>query len=180
MRDNKKGKDKAIQHGYDYDHSILNIINYLQSLSVDEIITPLRNVSDFIQEDLVSTDPSFMGTVIESYQRTDMEHRKITNTPSLGGRSMFKVALFAVIIMLTVTVGYIMYDEGYFTTNNPFNNVLPNSLIPNSSLVIDPSDDEQVMEKYPTGKSLLNAIDEGKLNYDDLSDTVQKMIDNLE
>ena len=72
MRNDKKSQDKSIQYGYDYDKSILNIINYLQGLSVDEIITPLRNVSNFIQEDLVSTDPSFMGTVIESYQRTDI------------------------------------------------------------------------------------------------------------
>jgi len=180
MRDDEKTKDKITQHGYDYDKSLLDIINYLQSLSINEIITPLRNVSNFIQEDLVSTDPSFMGTVIECYQRTDLEHRKITNTPSLGGRSMFKVALFAMIIISAAGAGYIMYDEGYFTTNNPFNNVIPNSLSPNSSLIIDPSDDTQVMEKYPTGKSLLNAIEKGDLNYDDLSDTVQKMIDSLE
>ena len=84
------------------------------------------------------------------------------------------------IITLTAGAGYVMYDEGYFTTNNPFNNVIPNSLISNSALVIDPSDDAQVMEKYPTGKSLINAIDKGELNYNDLSSTVQKMIDSLE
>ena len=180
MRNDKKSQDKAIQYGYDYDKSILDIIYYIQSLSVDEIITPLRNVSNFIQDDLLATDPSFMGTVIEHYQRTDVEHKKVTNTPSLGGHSMFKMMLFVMIIMLSIGAGYIMYDEGYFTTNNPFNSVLPNSLIPNSVLVIDPSNDAQVMKKYPTSKSLLHAIDQGELNYEDLSPTVQKMIDSLE
>ena len=43
----QKNKDRIVQHGYDYDKSVLNIINYLQGLSIDEIITPSKKYLQF-------------------------------------------------------------------------------------------------------------------------------------
>ena len=180
FKETKKKKDDTSNNNYNYDESIANVVTYLRSLNTEKIITPLRPVSDFIQEDLLATDPAFMGVVISHYQRADIEHRKITNTPSLGGRSTMKILIFAMIIGLSLIAGVVAYQEGYFTTENPLQSFLPSNLVPSSIAVIDPSDDDSVRNKYPTTASLQNAIDIGEVDYEELSPVVQKMLDRVE
>ena len=175
LRDNKKKQSQAMKKGYNYDDKFASIVNYLKSLSVDEIITPLKSVSEYIQDDLITSDSAFMGAVITSYQRTDIEHRKMTNTPSLGKLNMMKIMVFVALIGSVAVMGYVMYEEGYFSGNNPLSSVFPGFSSPNAN--IDLSNDQQVQEKYPTGQSLKAAVDSGKVDYNKLSPRVQAMVD---
>ena len=89
-----------------------NMINYLDRLKIDEIVTPLKNVADFIHEDLKATDPKFLGTVVSSYQRTDMEHKKVTNTPLTAKHDWMKFALIFMGIGMALFIGWFVYDNG--------------------------------------------------------------------
>lgn len=179
LKDNKKKQSAALKIGYNYDDKVANVINFLKSLNVTEIVTPLKSISHYVQDELISTDPAFMGTVISTYQRTDIQHKIISNTPSLGKISMIKLVLFAVLVCSVIIAGYVMYEMGMFEGGNPLEGFLGISTI-NSNVSIDLSNDAQVQKLYPTGKSLKNAIDSGKVNYDELSPNVQSMVDSLE
>lgn len=175
--DTKKQKS-VLKSGYNYDESIVNVVNYLKRLDIDEIVTPLKRVSEYIQDDLTGTDPAFLGTVIDSYQRTDLEHRKITNTPSLGNRNFTKLIIFGLIVGVFVFLGYVLYEGGFLDSSastsfsNPFG-----SLMPDFNTTLDPSNDEDIMKKYTTPESLTNAIDKGEINFEDLSPKTQAMIE---
>jgi len=54
-----------------YPEEVRNIKNYLLELDVDTIVTPVRKVTDFIQEDLIATSPSFLGELVPRIQRLD-------------------------------------------------------------------------------------------------------------
>lgn len=151
-----------------YSRDAQNMINYLDHLDVTEIVTPLKKVSEFIQEDLIATDPKFMGTVVASYQRTDMEHKKVTNTPIQSKQAWIKFLAIFMGIGMVFAIGYIIYDGGYLDGSG-FGDMVP---------TFGTITDEELMQKYPDGTSMKRAVASGELDYDKLSSTAQKIIDD--
>ena len=150
-----------------YSKDALNMINYLDHLDVKEIVTPLRKVSEFIQEDLIATDPKFMGTVVSSYQRTDMEHKKVTNTPLASKQAWIKFVAIFMAIGMVGAVGYIVYDGGHLDS------MMGGMSVP----TLGQLDDATIMAKYPDGESLRLAVDSGEVDYTKLSSVAQSIVD---
>ena len=150
-----------------YSKEAMNMINYLDHLDVKEIVTPLKKVSEFIQEDLIATDPKFMGTVVASYQRTDMEHKKVTNTPIASKQAWIKFLAIFMGIGLVGAVAFFVYDGGY----------LDNMMGGMSMPTLGQLDDTTIMNKYPDAESLRIAVDSGEVDYDKLSSVAQSIVD---
>ena len=150
-----------------YSKEAMNMINYLDHLNIKEIVSPLKKVSEFIQEDLIATDPKFMGTVVSSYQRTDMEHKKVTNTPLASKQAWIKfVAIFMAIGMIGA-VGFIIYDGGHLES------MMGGMSVPTLGQISD----DVIMSQYPDGESLRLAVDSGEVDYDKLSSVAQSIVD---
>ncbi|MEO1945112.1 MAG: hypothetical protein ABGY11_12495 [Candidatus Thioglobus sp.] len=150
-----------------YSKEALNMINYLDHLDVKEIVTPLRKISEFLQEDLIATDPKFMGTVVASYQRTDMEHKKVTNTPISTKQAWIKFLAIFMGIGMVLAIGFIIYDGGHL-----------DSMLGGMSMpTIGALDDATIMSKYPDSESLRVAVDSGEVDYNKLSSTAQGIVD---
>ena len=150
-----------------YSKDALNMINYLDHLDVKEIVTPLRKVSEFIQEDLIATDPKFMGTVVSSYQRTDMEHKKVTNTPLASKQAWIKFVAIFMAIGMVGAVGFIIYDGGHL-----------DSMMGGMSMpTLGQISDDVIMSQYPDAESLRVAVDNGTVDYDKLSSVAQGIVD---
>ena len=150
-----------------YSRDAVNMINYLDHLDVKEIVTPLKKVSEFIQEDLIATDPKFMGTVVASYQRTDMEHKKVTNTPIASKQAWIKfVAIFCAIGMVGA-IGFVIYDGGHLDS------MLGGMSMPTLGQI----DDTTIMNRYPTAEDLRIAVDSGDVDYTKLSSVAQGIVD---
>lgn len=143
------------------------MINYLDHLAVNEIVTPLKKVSEFIQEDLIATDPKFMGTVVATYQRTEMEHKKVTNRPIQSKQAWIKFLAIFMGIGLVGVIGYVIYDGGHLE------GMMGGTLIPTFGEITD----AQLMKMYPDGASMRAAIDSGELDYSKLSSTAQQIVD---
>lgn len=144
-----------------------NIINYLESLNTDQIVTPLRNITEFIEDDLKATDPKFLGTILSTYQRTDFENKKVTNVPIKAKQGWLKIIAVMAIIGLIGAIGYIVYDSGAL-----------NNLGSGLGASFGGVNDSDLMKKYPNEASLRAAVDSGKLKYDTLPPAAKKMYDN--
>ena len=165
----------------EYGEQIKNIINYLENLKIEEIVTPVRKISDFIEADLLATDPQFLGTTISSYQRTDVEHKKVTNYP-VGAKSAWLkwIAIIALIVAM-VAIIYIAYDQGAFDSITGMFGAFqlngggaPSFFTPNQ-----PSASENIMSKYPTPEALKSAIDRGEVDYDSLPPDIKRLVDGV-
>uniref|UniRef100_A0AAT9JA51 ORF16 n=1 Tax=Nitrosopumilaceae spindle-shaped virus TaxID=3065433 RepID=A0AAT9JA51_9VIRU len=150
-----------------YSKEAMNMINYLDHLDVREIVTPLKKVSEFIQEDLIATDPKFMGTVVSSYQRTDMEHKKVTNTPIASKQAWIKFVAIFMAIGMVGAIGYIVYDGGHLDS------IMGGMSMPSLGQISD----DVIMKQYPDAESLRVAVDSGKVDYDKLSSVAQSIVD---
>tara|TARA_Y100000593_G_scaffold62883_1_gene116354 strand:- start:325 stop:1299 length:975 start_codon:yes stop_codon:yes gene_type:complete len=163
-----KTKLSGIKPDQNFSTQAMNMINYLDHLNVEEIVTPLKKVSEFIQDDLIATDPKFLGTVVSSYQRTDMEHKKVTNTPIKAKQAWMKFALIFMGIGLVGFVGFYVYDSGMLEGGL-------GGFMPGAEFGKIP--DAEIMEKYPDAISLKQAVESGKLDYNRLSSFAQEMVD---
>ncbi len=163
-----KSKVSGIQPDQNFSKQAMNMINYLDHLNIEEIVTPLKKVSEFIQDDLITTDPKFMGTVVSSYQRTDMEHKKVTNTPIKAKQAWMKFMLIFMGIGLVGFVGWYVYDSGMLEGGL-------GGFMPGMSLGTIP--DAEIMASYPDAMSLKAAVESGAVDYNRLSPFAQNMVD---
>ena len=119
-------------------------------------------------DDLIATDPKFMGTVVSSYQRTDMEHKKVTNTPIKAKQGWMKFMLIFMGIGLVGFVGYYLYDSGML--DGGFGGLMP-------TMEVGKISDAEIMKTYPDAASLKAAVDRGDVDYNRLSSYAQEMVD---
>ena len=173
-----------------YPEEVRNIKNYLLELDVDTIVTPVRKVTDFIQEDLIATSPSFLGELVPRIQRLDNEHRKITNTPVKGTGGMMKLAVIA--LMAVVIIGGIAYaaDQGMFDGIFEFTDSMstigdglgglpsPTAGFQSPGAGNDYSD-AAIQAKY-TPEELKVAVNSGEVDYNKLSSNMKDMLDNVD
>jgi len=151
----------------EYSEEVRNLTNYLTHLKVDQILTPVRGVSEFLETDVLATDSQFLGTIVSSYQRLDIEHKKVTNTPITGKFPWIKIIAIIAIIGLVIGIGWWVYDSGVFSGG-----------IPGLNFGQGPTT-EQLLDKYPTPEALKTAVDRGEIKYDALPKEIKDMIDNV-
>jgi hypothetical protein len=152
-----------------------NLETYFDNMSVQQIVTPVKEITEFIEDDLIATDPKFLGDIYNATQRTDFEHKKVTNSVVNAKKP------WMIIIALVAIVGAIGFMGFYLISNgggeNPLGGLLP-SLPGNTPTTNTPNGkltDQQVFAQYPTPEKLHNAIVKGDVTMNQLSPNMQKM-----
>ena len=155
----------------------VNLINYLQNLNIEQIVTPVKSITEFIEDDLIATKPGFLGDILSVFQRADIENKKITNTENKGKTAWMKWIAIIAMIGLVIAVIYMAYDNGLF---DPILNA-GKSLEGFEGFNFSPgSSSQDIMQKYPTPEALNAAIDRGEVNYDSLPPDIKAMVDSYE
>ena len=148
----------------EYTEKIQNVINFLEHLKANEIVTPCRPVTDFIEGNLITTDAQFLGTIVSHYQRTDIEHKKITNT-EMGAKHAW-TKIIALLAVVGIIIGLILYI------------VMSGAIsIPGITTSFKAPTADQLLGKYDTPESLKAAVDRGEIKYGDLPAQFKKMVD---
>jgi hypothetical protein len=163
---------ELVSHQDQYSEQIANLLNYLDHLSVDEIVTPVRKISEFIEDDLLATDPKFFGDVINFFKRTDVELKHVNNAPITGKKNwllwiaiMLGVALIAVVIIWAWQTG-------------KFDGILPD-FSNFKGFQFTPPQSNDIMKQYPDPVDLKIAIDQGKVDYNSLPENIKKLVDTV-
>lgn len=152
-----------------------SVIEFLQSLDVKEIVTPTREIAEYIEEDLITTDPGYGGDIITTHQRTDLEHKKITNTP-IGPKRPFGILLAIIFGIMLAAVGvYLLYDNGTF---DDITGMLPNfDSVGNAfNNAANPPPSISGVSQYPTPEAAKAAIDSGQAKLSDFPPEIQSLI----
>jgi len=176
------------EHSTEYPEQIKNILSFINELDTDKIVTPVRKVTEFIQEDLIATSPSFLGELLPRYQRIDLEQKKISNTPIKGTNAMLKLVVVIMFVAIIGAVGYIAYDQGMFDGISQFGSNLGTigegfSGLPSPTAGFAPPptnaySDDSIMAKY-TPEQLKTAIQNGEVDYNKLSSNMKTMVDSV-
>jgi len=163
--------EELARHEDKYSEQVLNIKNFLTHLDTTKIITPVRKITEFIEDDLMATDPKFLGSIISSYQRTDLELKKVTNTAIDSKGAWLKILLIIMVIGLVGGIGYYMWDSGIleeFGIETMFGDITAGE-----------TEEERLMRVY-TPLEMKRAVDAGQLDYDSLPKRIKDMVDQVE
>ena len=174
----------------EFPKEVEKMMMYLEELDVEEIVTPVRKVTDFIQNDLIATSPSYLGGMLQQYHRVQGELRVITNRPEKPTNSYMKFAVIILIIGMGVAAVFIAYDNGAFKGVSDFAGNLgtiqegfkglpsPTQGIQRASTGGVDYSDTALQSKYPDCNAMLVDINAGTIDYNKLSTTMQGFIDN--
>ena len=154
-------------HQNQYSEQVQNISNYLDHLQCNQIVTPVREVSEFLEEELTVTDPKFLGDIVSTLQRVDQEHKKVTNVPITGKHSWFKIVLIISLVGILGGVGYFLYSSGALS------NFSLGGFFGSSSTAQD------IMKQYPSPEALKAAIVQGKVSESSLPPDIKREVDAI-
>ena len=146
-----------------------NMITFLENLGKKKISLPVKRVAEFLEGDLITTDPGFIGEIIGHVQRVDNEDRKITNSPVSVKFSWIKVMA---ILMVVFVVGFAIY---YLIETGAFEDIT----IPGISIEKE-KEEQAIMDQYADPEELAAAIEAGEIDYDDLPKDIQRMVDTID
>lgn len=177
--DLKKLTSKISEKENEYAEQVKNITNFLESLNVDEIVTPVKKVSEFLEDDLMETDAKFLGTIVSTFQRTDIEHRKVTNTPLTGKIAWMKFMAVAVIIGGIAAVALLMIESGTFDSGFSIPGFDFDDANPFGTGGVNPEDTLKFWTDKYTPEELKAAIDRGEVEYDNLPKVIQDTVDSV-
>ena len=174
-RDSEVGK--ILEKDGKYQQAAIRVIEFLKSLDTKEIITPVKEISEYIEDDLIATDAGFYGTVMVTHQRTDIEHKKVTNT-TIGNKKPIVVVLAIIMLIgLIMAIGYIGYNEGWFDQFGDFFESFEGlgqgvSLQPPSQPVSQGS----IAAKYKTPEDAKAAIERGDAKLTDFPPNMRDLL----
>lgn len=171
-----------------YPERVEQIKKFLEELDVKQIVTPLKRVTDCLQEDFIATSPNFLASVIPYIKSVDGDLKKTNNVEIKGHKNLMKYLLIAMIGVAIVAAIYIAYDKGLFdplvnagksfqTASESFQGLPSPTGGFNTAAKGDPYSDANIQKNY-TPESLLEAINTGTVDYNKLSDTMKKTVDD--
>lgn len=162
-----------------YQEAAANVIDFLNSLGTKEIVTPTREIAEYIEDDLITTDPGYGGTVITTHQRTDIEHKRITNTP-VGPKRPYAILLAIIFgVMLAILGIYLLIENGTFEnipgldSFNAVGDFMKNQNSPSAPPAA-------VSDKYPSPGDAKCAIENGSAKIADFPVEMRELVSKAE
>lgn len=176
--------DEIAERQEQFPEESTNLINYIKSLDIDTIVTPCRKISEYIEDDLIATKPSFLGELLPRVMRLLGKHGEITNSPYSAKNAWFMKLVILSIIVVGVGMVAWMADAGYF---NQITNMFPNPSsfagvgdafkTPIQQQQVDMCSDQYLQDNY-TPEQLKAAQDNGS-NTCELSPTMKATIEGV-
>jgi len=152
-----------------------SLITFLSELDNTQVSAPVEPVSSFLDNELITTKPSFLGNLFTQYRALDAVHQKVTNKTAGGGMSWLKLGIVFMMIMAVAVFAYIGTEEGWFDFES-LDLGLGGAFTPTASE--DQSDPEYWMSRY-SPHQLAEMTQNGTIYIDDLPPDIQDIVENV-
>jgi|APSaa5957512535_1039671.scaffolds.fasta_scaffold37161_2 hypothetical protein len=155
-----------------------DVITYLGDLEIDEIVTPVRRVTEYLDESFMATDPKYLGSVKTAVQQAFTENREINHRPVTAKKGWAKIIAVMLLITVIGLVLYMAYEGGAFdqlsAITTPFDGVGDFMQAQNKAPPVT-----DVVSQYPTPESAKAAIDAGKVKIGDFPPEMRPLINSV-
>ena len=174
----------------EFPNEVRQIKEYLDELNVEQIVTPVKKITEFIHNDLIATSPSYLGGLLQQYHRANSEIKQMTNSPVKSSANIMKLAVLGLMAVVIVIGLAYASEEGVFDGVFEFTDSMstigdglgglpsPTQGFVNPGAGNDFSD-AAIQAKY-TPEELKVAVNNGEVDYNKLSSNMKDMLDNVE
>ena len=159
IEDLSKHKDANKERFAEYQ----SVIEYLEELPFDKIVTPVKRVTEWIDQTILAPDPAIMGAIKTSLELALNQNKEINHVEIKAKKGWAKIILMMCVIGMGIAIAWFVYDGGY---------------LENLGGSFGAVSDEQIKTKYPTCEALTNAVTTGEIKYDSLSKGSQAVYDS--
>ena len=178
LEDLDKRKSETPQRLEEY----LNMITFIQDLSIDEIVTPVKRVTEYLDASFLAPDPKFMGSIRSAFETMDREDKIVNNVEISDKKGVMKLVIIMLVVVLFAGILYYGYSEGMF---DDLTNLIPSfdagGLGGLSDLGGGSATPEQTaFAKFPTPEAARAALDRGEVILDDFPEDIRKLIESVE
>lgn len=153
----------------------LELKEYLDNLPDTHIVGDARPISEFLDDDLISTSPGFFGDLFDHMRHVEFEHNIVSNKPLTNKRDWAK--------MIAVMFGIVGVGLGLFFAyqSGMLDGILSgNFSMPGFSMQqMGPGEVDRWLIEWPDPGELKIAVENGTVDYDVLPPDIQNLIDDL-
>lgn len=146
---------------------IAELLEYIQNLPADEIVTPVRRITEYIDQTMLSPDPAAFGVIKTALGLLQTQNKEVNHVEIKAKHGWMKIILIFMVIGMGIAVAWFVYDGGYL-----------DNLGAGFGAQFAGKSDAQIQAQYPNCQSLHAAVDSGALKYDQLSGVVKGIYDN--
>ena len=149
-----------------------NLKTFVDNLPIKQIVLPVTKVSEFIRDDLMSTDAAFYGNLQAQIKRTEETHRIVMNKPKTAKSKLLLYIMAVVVIVCVIAIVGLMASSGAVK--------LPSLGFPSgtSQTGVQCYDDPCLMKQFPSAESMKAAVDSHTLDYSKLSAMSKNFVDS--
>jgi hypothetical protein len=153
-----------------------NIISYLDHLEIDQIVTPIKKLTEFLDDDLIATDAKYPGSIIDAVMAAEKENKRINNIPIKAKTAWLKwIAILSMIGMIGAVL-YIAYDGGAFDSIiGPLEGIgdIDFNLSPGGS-----ASSSDIVSRYPTPEAMKCAIGRGEITINSVPAELKSLVNS--
>ncbi len=153
-----------------------NMITFINDLSIDEICTPVKRVTEYLDSSFLAPDPKFMGSIRSAFETMDREDKIVNNVEIGSKKGILKVMIVVMMVGLMGAVAYMGYEQGWFDV---ITNMIPSFDNPGALSLTPQPDPNAILNKYPTPEEAKAAIDSGQAKLEDFPPNIRDIIKNI-
>lgn len=152
-----------------YPEQVKNLKAFFSTLGTEEIVTPIKRITEFVEDDLIATDPKFLGDLVTIHSAADKENKIMSNKVQKPKRSLLMIFLIIGLIAGLGILGVWAISSGAFSgIGSQFG----------SFGGTPPATVNDMASKYPTPEAAKHAIDTGEAKLSDFPKAMQDYIKN--
>jgi len=154
------------------------LLTFLSELDNMQISAPVEPISTFLDDELMTTKPSFLGNLFTLHEGVVDVRRQVFNRPQSGRVSWLKMGMIIMVIMSIAVFAYIGTEEGWFDLDSLDLGIGGLELAPSTSAE-DPSDPNYWFKRY-SPEELATLVDNGTITKDELPNEVWDLVKTVE
>ena len=144
-----------------------SVIEYLDELPFEKIVTPVKRVTEWIDQTILSPDPAIMGAIKTSLELALNQNKEINHVEIKAKKGWMKIILLMCVIGMGIAIGWFVYDGGYLDDLGSMTGASFGAI-----------SDTELQARFPNCNSLVDAVNAGSVKLDQISKTGVSIYEN--
>lgn len=163
-------------HKEKYPENVKTMENFIKELPTEQINHPIKDITDYLQEDMIAPDPKYLGDVAQTVINLEEHHKIVVNEPAKNKIAWAKLLLVAMLGVLCIVGVYFLFTSNILPHLGPTTN---SNAASSSGSTANSQTSNEIMKEYPDPQLLRNAIKNGQVSCNGLDKQIKDYVNTI-